>query len=167
MDRLVEAEGAVRRATRTEGGRGEHAEGAGQHGGLVREDVAKEVLGDDHIEGGRPGCEEHCGGIDEAMLQLDVGVVSADLSHDLAPEAARREHVRLINGGHRLSSRARQLKGDHGNTMDLIFVIRQRVNGAATCWRHLFTRRLAEVETAGELAHHEHVNALQTLGLQR
>ena len=81
VHRLEDAGAAV-----AEAGRGEHAERAGEHRGLVAEDVAEHVLGDDHVEAGRVGDELHRGVVDEQVVELDVGVVGGDPAHDLAPE---------------------------------------------------------------------------------
>ena len=48
VDRLVQAELAL-----AERGARQHAERAGEHRGLVRQDVAEHVLGDDHVEAAR------------------------------------------------------------------------------------------------------------------
>ena len=167
MDRFVEAKGAACGAPLAERCGREHAERAGEHRRLVREDVAEEVLGDDDVECRRPGGEEHRRGIDKAVLQLHIGILCADLGHHLAPESTRGEDIRLVDRGESLAARSRQLEGDDGDATDLVFVVREGVDRAPAARRRLFSRRLPEVETAGQLAHHEHVDALEALCLER
>ena len=69
-----------------EAGRGQHPERAGEHRRLVAEDVAEEVLGDDHVEVRRPRDELHRGVVDEQVVELDVGVVRGEPADHLTPE---------------------------------------------------------------------------------
>ena len=137
-----------------------------QDGRLVREDVAEEVLRDDHIERCWPGGEEHRRGVNQAVLQLHVGILGANLGHHLAPESAGGKNVCLINGCESLAALARKFKGDHGDAADLIFVIRERVYRLSASRRHLFARRLPKVETASQLAHHHQVYTNESLRLE-
>ncbi len=73
MDGLVEVDRAA------DGGRRQHAERAGDDAGLVGEDVAEEVLGEDDVEVARDVHEVHRHGVDELVLEGDVGVVLARL----------------------------------------------------------------------------------------
>ena len=75
MDRFVQTELPVGRPPLTERRGGQHAQAPGQHGGLVREDVTEQVLGDDDVEVGRPPDEQHRARIDELVVEPDVGVV--------------------------------------------------------------------------------------------
>jgi hypothetical protein len=49
--------------------RRQQAQRAGQHRGLVGEDVAEHVLGDDHVEGARLGDQVHGHGIHQLVFQ--------------------------------------------------------------------------------------------------
>ena len=60
------------RARLAERGAGQHPDRAGEHRGLVAEDVAEHVLGEDHVEVARRGDELHRGVVDEHVLELDV-----------------------------------------------------------------------------------------------
>ena len=57
-----------------EAGRGQHPQRPGQHRRLVAEDVAEEVLGDDHVEVGGARDELHRRVVDQQVVELDVGV---------------------------------------------------------------------------------------------
>ena len=56
-----------------ERGRGQHAERAGQHRRDVGEDVAEQVVGDDHVVLLRTAHELHGAVVGEHVLELDVG----------------------------------------------------------------------------------------------
>ncbi len=98
VDRLVEAEPAGAEA----GGR-QHAERAGDHGGLVRQDVSEEVLGHDHVEATRLLHEQHGARVDQLVRERHVRVVLRHLFHDLDPELRHLQHVLLVDVGHVLS----------------------------------------------------------------
>ncbi len=57
VDRLVQTERPVLRQPIAQRRRGEHPEAAREHRGLVRQDVAEQVLGDDDVEVGRAADE--------------------------------------------------------------------------------------------------------------
>ena len=71
MDGLEDA----RFARVADGGRGEHAERADEHRGLVREDVAEEVAAHDRVELLRPSHELHRAVVDVHVGQLDRRVL--------------------------------------------------------------------------------------------
>ena len=71
VDGLVEVDLAA------DGGRRQHAERAGDDAGLVGEDVAEEVFGEHDVEVARDVHQVHGHGVDELMLDGDVGVVLA------------------------------------------------------------------------------------------
>ena len=80
VDGLVEIDLAA------DGGRGQHAERAGDDAGLVGEDVAEEVFGEDDVEVARDVHEVHGHGVDELVLDGDVGVFGLELVDGGAPE---------------------------------------------------------------------------------
>ena len=55
-----------------DGGGGQHAERAGDDAGLVGEDVAEEVLGEDDVEVARDVHDVHRHGVNELMFERDV-----------------------------------------------------------------------------------------------
>src|SRR3712207_269466 len=64
MDGLVDAGGGWG----SEGGGREHAHRAGEHGGLVGEDVAEEVLGEHYVESFGVPDQEHRGGVHQDVI---------------------------------------------------------------------------------------------------
>ncbi len=67
-------------------GAGGEADGAGNDGGEVAEDIAEQVGCDDDIEGVGAANEVHGGGIDEEGLGGDVGELGGDVVEGAVPE---------------------------------------------------------------------------------
>ena len=102
-------------------------ERARDHRGLVGEDVAEQVLGEQHVEAARLAHEQHRARVDELVRELDVVVVLRHLVHDLDPELRDLEHVRLVHVRHVPAASARGLEGDARDALDLDLVVDQRV----------------------------------------
>ncbi len=92
VDGFVEAHGAA------QAGGGQQAQRAGQHGGLVAEDVAEEVLRQHHVEIAGPRDEGHGEAVHVGMGDLHRGIGGSQLVHDLAPEARGLQHIGLVHG---------------------------------------------------------------------
>ena len=157
VDGLVEAHaaGADARAR-------QHADAAGEHRRLVAEHVAEEVLGGDDVELLGVADELHGAVVHEHVAHLDVRVALRDPDGHGAPQARALEHVGLVDRVHQLAAAAGDLEGVLHEPVDLGLgvdhrVVR-RVRGALA---------LAEVHAAGELAHDQHVDAVDHLGLER
>ena len=86
-------------------------EASGQLGGLVGEDVAEHVGGDDDVEAVRAADQGGRGRVHDQLLQLDVGELLGDLA-DLAEEqpVGQLEHVGLVHGGDLAAAVAGQLE---------------------------------------------------------
>ena len=157
MDGLEDAGPAVRKARR----RGE-AEPAGQRGGLVGEDVAEHVLGQQHVELLRIADQLHRRVVDEHVLELDVRIVARDVGDHCSPELGRGEHVRLVHGRHLAAPRARELEGPQGDPLDLGRVVLAGVEDGPV-------RKgppAPVVEAADELADDEDVDPVRQRGAQ-
>ena len=106
------------------------------------------------------GDQLHRGVVDEQVLELDVRELRrVDLANDLAPQPARLEHVGLVDARH---ARARGLECDSRDPLDLLARVDADVGGGVGG-----ARLLAEVDPAGELAHHHEIGAVDHLALQR
>src|ERR1700677_3271008 len=68
-----------------DGGRGQHAEGAGDDAGFVGEDVAEEVFGEDDVEVSWRVHDVHGHGVDELVFESDAGIVLGDFGDGGAP----------------------------------------------------------------------------------
>jgi hypothetical protein len=121
VDRLEQAGLAVG----AEAGRRQHSQRAGEHRRLVAEDVAEEVLGDDHVEVGRARDQLHRRVVDQQVVEGDVRVVRGYAADHLAPESRCLQHVCLVDRGDaRLAARAGGaalggLEADPGDPLDL------------------------------------------------
>ena len=147
-----------------ETGRGQQADRAGDHRGLVREDVAEHVLGQDHVEVGRPRYQLHGRVVDQHVLERDARVVRRDALDHLAPEARRLEDVGLVDRGDAAGSRRRRrdLEGQPRDPLDLVLRVDAGVEGA-----RLVAPALAEVDAAGQLPDDQQVGAGDALVAQR
>src|ERR1700735_4266625 len=105
MPGFKEIEGAA------DGGRGKHAERAGDDTGFVGEDVAEEVLGEDDVEVARDVHDVHRYGVDELMLKGDGGIVFGDFGDGGAPELRHFEDVGFVDGGDLLAAIAGKIEG--------------------------------------------------------
>ena len=65
------------------------------------------------------------------------------------------------------AAKPRLLEGDAGDARDLVLVVDHRVHGPPRSLRPLAPARLAEVDPARQLAHDQHVDAVDDLGPQR
>jgi hypothetical protein len=61
---------------------GRQADASGDGGGQVGEDVAEQVVGDDHVEAGGVGGQEDRGRVDVEVVDGDVGELPTDLADE-------------------------------------------------------------------------------------
>ena len=165
MHRFVHADFAAKACRR------QHADGAGEHRRLVAQNIAEHIGRDDDIE--LPGIADQLHGavVDQDMFQLDTGVALlffVNARHHLAPQLGDLEHIGLVDRRHFLAPLERRLKRHMGDAFDL----RRRVDfgidaalGAVGQHRHALG--FAKINPAGELAHHQHIGALDHLPLER
>ena len=167
--------GLVERGAVAQGGAGEHAERAREHGGLVGEDVAEGVLGHQDVELGGVVHELHGAVVHEHVGRLDGGVLGGHAVGDLAPQAARLEHVGLVHGDDAVAgTTGGGVEGPADDALHLVLVVVHEVaaegaGGAvhARAGDVLGALVGAEVDAARQLAHDEHVHALELLGAKR
>ena len=115
VDGLIQAGGGV-----PDRGGGQQADGAGDHGGLVGEDVPEHVLGDHHVELAGVPDELHGAVVHQHVLIGHVGVFLRQPVHHLPPQAAGLQHVGLVHAGHLVPAQAGQLKGPAADALDLL-----------------------------------------------
>ena len=152
-----------------EAGRRQHPERPGQHRRLVAEDVAEEVLGDDHVEVRRARDELHRRVVDQEVVELDVGVVARPPGSTVSRHrrevsstfALSTEVTRAPAGAPRPAGGRRRRR--HGRSARS-----RRPSTRRSSWRGLaVAAAVAEVDPAGQLAHHEQVGAGDPLLPQR
>jgi hypothetical protein len=67
----------------------------------VRQNIAEQVGGDDDIKPFGTGGKLECAGIDQHLIDLEIGVRLCDLQRDGAEQSARfAQHIRFVNDGH-------------------------------------------------------------------
>ena len=169
MDRLVQRLAAAGGVGRAERGRGEQAERARQHRRLVRQDVAEQVVGDDHVEFLGRAQQLHGERVGVHVLKLHVGVLLlVQLGRLFAPQHAGVHHVGLLRGEDLVLALAGQFEGDGADAADFRRRVALRVEGLDLAGGvDMAAARLAEVNAAGQFADDHDVEALDDLGLQR
>ena len=111
------------------------------------------------------GDEVHGAGVDEDVLELDVGVVGGELGRDLAPEAAGVEDVGLVDARELAAPAAGELEAGAEDAFDLALAVTHGVDGLAPAGVLPALLGLAEVDSAGELADDDHVDPFEHLAL--
>ena len=161
MDRLVQALLAG-----VEGGRGEHADRAGAHRGLVRQYVAEHVAGDDDVELAGVADQLHRGVVDIHVAERDVGIFGGDLDHHVAPELRGFEDIGLVDRAELAAPGARGLEADPGDARHLVLVVGHDVIALAPAGGGLAHALLAEIDVAVGLADDHQVDLGGDLGAQ-
>ena len=124
----------------------------------------KRFLGEDDVEVAGDVHEVHGHGVDELVLDGDVGVVGLEGVDSGAPELGTFEDVGLVDGGEFFAALAGELEGDAGYTHDFVARVAHGVDGLAGFL--VPGAGLAEVEAAEELPDEENVNALGDFGAE-
>ncbi len=159
VDRLIQIDFAA------DGGRGQHAQRAGDDAGLVGENVAEEILREHHVEVARLVHEVHGHGVDVLVFERYVGELCGDFNHRGAPELRNFKHVGLVHAGEFLAALAGQLEGDAGYAGHFVARVTHGVPGFALGLVPL--AGLAEVKAAEQFADKENVGAVDDLRAQR
>ena len=155
VHRLVEPDAALAEARRRQ-----HAERARDHRGLVGEDVAEQVLGDDHVEARRLAQQQHRHRVDELVLAARRrGSPCATSSTTCTQSCDTSSTFALWTCVTLAAAPARRLERDARDARDLDLVVHHRVARLAAPGHDRLPARLAEVEAAGELAHDQQVDA--------
>ena len=152
-----------------EAGRRQHADGAGEHGGLVAQDVAEHVGGDDDVELPGVADELHGAVVHQHVVELHVAVtlLVADARHHLAPQLGGFQHVGLVHRGHPAPPAAGGVEGHPGDAFDLRSGVDQGVDAPfAAVGLGGDALGVPEVDAAGQFAHDHEVRPLHHLGLE-
>ena len=161
MDGLVQAPGAIAQR----GGR-DHADGAGDHGSLIGEDIAEHILSDDDIELRGILYDLHGAVVHKHLAVLHVRVLGLQAVHHTAPQAAGIQHVGLVHTAELFAALLGGLEADAANALDLVLRIGHGVHGLLFAVFQRVGLVLAEVHAADQLPHDDKVNTLcHDLGL--
>ena len=133
---------------------------ATDHGtGLVGDDVAEEVVGQDHVEAGRVGHHEDGGRVDVQVVVGDLRVFLGHLVDDALPHVAGvDQHVLLVHKGHVLPALHGQLEGVTHHALHTVGGVDGDFGGhlvrGATAHRAAGTA----VQAFGAFTHHDEVD---------
>ena len=165
---FVKAEGLLA-AGGAEAGAGQHAEGAGQRGGFIAEDIAKKIFTKHHVKLRGPQQELHGGVVHEHVLEGYIWIIGGHARHHVAPEHAVFQHVGLVNAHHVLAAELCALKAHVRDALDLTGAVNHGVHRALLAvLKGLGVFRLAKIHAAGQLAHDQQINAVALpLSLER
>ena len=153
--RFVEAERAIGQR-----GAGQQPERADRRRGFVADDVAEKILAEHDVELLRLAHELHGGVVDVHEFERHVGILRRDGLHRLAPEQAGLEHVGLVDERDALAPQPRGLEGDVGDPLDFLRLVDHGVDRALAALDGDGLLGLAEIESAGQFAHDQHVEAV-------
>ena len=101
------------------------------------------------------GKQAHGRGVHQQVLQLDVREFGRhDAAGYAAPEARSGQHIGLVDGGHAPLPPARQLRGKAHDPLHFRAAVGAQIAGLVLAFE-----LVAEIDAAGELAHHDQVHA--------
>src|ERR1700674_554648 len=165
MNWFVEADWA------SDAGRSEQAERSHDSAGLIGQDIAEHVFGEDDVELGGLEDERHGGRVHIHVGELDVGKISGDTSDDFAPKTRTLQNIRLVNGEQTPAAGAREFKCNAGDALDLRLTVAHGVERVARAVRAIvlgnYGAWLAEIQSAEQFAHDENVRAFDDFFAQR
>ena len=143
MDGFIHAAGPIPKR-----GGGQQTDGTGHLRSFIRQDIAKHVGGDDHIEKGWGTDDLHRGVIHVHIIQHDIRILGLAKPMDsLPPQAGGFQDIRLINGGHMTAPLAGNLKSLPRDPFDLHHRVRFRIKGSVP---GLIAAAFAKIDPAGE-----------------
>ncbi len=126
---------------------------------IVREDVAEQVVGDDHVEALGVLHQHDHGGVHVQVVGGHVGVLVGDRPEDAVPQPARvDQHVVLVHQGHLLAAPHRPLEGVTNHPLDTAGGVHAHLVGHLERGAGLHRAADAAVQAFGALAHHHKVD---------
>src|SRR5580704_3434849 len=153
MDWLVHADWAA------DAGRGQQAQRAYYSAGLVGENVAEHVLGEEHIEIFGALDQRHGGGIYVHVRELDAGIILGAAGYDFSPQAGTLQHIGFVDGENFLAALGCEVEGYASDALDGGFAVRHGVRGYAGTGRAGDGTRFSEIEPSEQLADDHDVGA--------
>ena len=142
--------------------RGRQPQPARQFGRKVRQDVAEHVGGEDHVEPGRVAHQQGGGGIDQHLVDRDVGVIGRNRAHGIQEQpVGQAQDVGLVD--HRDAPRGAAFGQGKGRAGDGGAVVARDLahrDGKVGGRHHLARARVhvaIGIEAFEVLAHHDHV----------
>ena len=135
------------------------ADATGHGPGLVGEDVAEQVVGDDDVEARGVGDHVDGGGVDVAVVDGHIRVLLPHLVDDAAPHVAGvDQHVVLVDQGEVLLARGGGLEGVANDALDSVGGVDADLGGDLVRCSHAHGAAVAAVQALGSLAHDDEVD---------
>ena len=149
-------------------GGGQHADGAGEHGGLVAQNVAENVAGGDYVKLFGRAHELHGGVVHIHVRKLHVGIIFGHFVEDFFPQFGGFQYVGLVHAAQFFAALLRRFEGDFGNAADFGFTVFHGVVAFAfAVFQRADATRFAEVDVAREFAHDEDIQSGHHFGFER
>ena len=167
MDGFIESGPGSVGLLRSDGGAGQHADGAGEDGAFVGEDVAEHVFGNHDVEALRIQNKLHGGVIDQKVVQFDVRVIFRHFDNDSAPELRGFEDVGFIDRGELFAAFAGEFEAHAGDAFDFAPGVGHGVDGAGLGTVFIDAAGRAVVDTGVEFTDDNHVYAVNKMVLER
>ena len=168
MHRLIQRLRAAIGLRQSKAGRRQHAKAAGQHRGHIRQKIAKQVVGDDHVKLLGPATQLHRARISIHVRQLHIRIVLVmDFLHHFAPQDAGFHHVGLLHRADLVAPLARQFKRRTRHPGNLGFGVALRIDPDPLVSFNKNTARLAKVDARRQFANDHDVQPGHHFPLQR
>ena len=136
----------------------QHADRTSHHTRLIRQNITKHILCQNHIKLCRILHKLHGTVVHQHMLQRYIRIRCSHLLHHLTPESGRIQYIGLIHASHLFPAFPGDVKPLDGYSADFIFVISQGVNRFAyTILFNCFT--LSEIQSSRQFPHDHHVKS--------
>ena len=149
-------------------GRGQHADTAREHGGLVAQNVAKDVARGNHVKLFGRAHQLHGGVVHIHVREFYIGVLFAHFVKDFAPQFGGFQHVGFAYGADFFVAILGSLKSNVGDAADFAFAVPHGVEAfALAVFQRADAARLAEIDVAGEFAHNQNVQPGHNFGFER
>lgn len=139
---------------------GRQADTATYRRGQIGDDVAEQVVGDDHVEATRVGDHVDGGGVDVLVGHLDVRVAFADLVDGPQPQSpGEGQHVRFVHQCQMLATPSSPLERVGNHTPHTERGVHADFGGHLVGRADANRPAVAGVGSLGALAHHHEVDA--------
>ena len=120
--------GLIERMPLAQAGRGQQANGTGDHRGLIAQNISEDVVRQNHVERGGLGDQLHGASIDIEMAQFHVRIRHGDALDHLAPQLGAFQHVGLIDRRNAPAADSGQLKSPMSHPLNLMLAVDLRVD---------------------------------------
>ena len=146
--------------------RRQHAQRAGEHGGLVRKDVSEQIRAENRVEKSGVAQQHHRHAVDELVIEGHARMGPRLVFDDLVPERADFQHVGLVHVGESSAPPGRGLEAYSRDAPHLRLPVHHGVPSRGLAAGLEAPAGLAIVEAARQLADHDQVHSLHAFRTQ-